>query len=540
MKKIILIFSIMCFQSGLNAMSNQDLNQQFLQYVMDENYPLVLDSLYNNLVDINVTDSEGRTALILAVTGQDEEMVKILLPFGPNRLIKDNTGKTALEHAINLRNLNIIKMLKPENIKESASSPEEEHKTKREDLKQQFLQHVMDEQYNKVFDLLKNGLVDIDTIDKHGKTALILAVLGQDEEMVEILLPFRPNSLIKDNTGKTALDYAINFENTNIINLLKKENVKYRPEYRRPSQEEKEKNEENLNSKFLNFVSNSKYEEVYDLLKKGLVDVNGILYYETFKRKKYTTALNAAINGSDIKMVEILLNYGADPYIKDSYNNDAFYYINQAGKHKVLEELLKKYRYKARTKQPKEQPKVTVKPKKVKKPILYISKEEAIKKLIIKDPSWVTLTDTLINDFNQLVGILDRDYKKTLKEDQELFEQGKGVAAGIKKIETKLTTAGKSELIDLAQKKFDEMNILNKIKNFMDDSGKKFIDKIFNDISNAEEVANRIPGAKEELRIVQSWKSGELQGSIKPYMGYIDGLALFTILREAFGMQGLK
>jgi len=106
MKRLLLVLTIICFKNGLYAMSSQDLktaNKQFLQNVIDEQYGKVIASLKSKSVDINTANEHGQTALILAVRGQDEEMVRILLDYLPDINKKDFSNKTAFDYAKELK-----------------------------------------------------------------------------------------------------------------------------------------------------------------------------------------------------------------------------------------------------------------------------------------------------------------------------------------------------------------------------------------------------------------------------------------------------
>ena len=60
-------------------------------------------------------------------------------------------------------------------------------------------------------------------IDNHGRTSLHLAVIEHSIEIVQILLNYSAEVLIKDIDGKVPLELAIKNCNTNIEKLLRKE-----------------------------------------------------------------------------------------------------------------------------------------------------------------------------------------------------------------------------------------------------------------------------------------------------------------------------
>lgn len=69
--------------------------------------------------------------------------------------------------------------------------------------------------------LLDSGVVNINTINSSGQTALIKAVLGKSKDMVSFLLEKGADKSVKDNDGKTAYDYAVENGNKEILKLLK-------------------------------------------------------------------------------------------------------------------------------------------------------------------------------------------------------------------------------------------------------------------------------------------------------------------------------
>ena len=76
--------------------------------------------------------------------------------------------------------------------------------------------------YNAVKYLIENEYFDVDSRDPSGNTALIIAVKYERVSVVELLLELGADQSLSDNDGKTAMDYALACQNTEIINILKK------------------------------------------------------------------------------------------------------------------------------------------------------------------------------------------------------------------------------------------------------------------------------------------------------------------------------
>ena len=68
--------------------------------------------------------------------------------------------------------------------------------------------------------LIEHAAPNVDLVDGEGKTALMLAIIEQDKEMVEYLLHIGVNVFIQDSDGSTVLHYAALFGDAEIIQLL--------------------------------------------------------------------------------------------------------------------------------------------------------------------------------------------------------------------------------------------------------------------------------------------------------------------------------
>lgn len=84
---------------------------------------------------------------------------------------------------------------------------------------------LMDSAYfgniNAVNKLINSGIVDINSTNSLGQTALINATLSKSKAMVSFLLEKGADKSIKDDEGKTAYDHAIESSNLEIVKLLK-------------------------------------------------------------------------------------------------------------------------------------------------------------------------------------------------------------------------------------------------------------------------------------------------------------------------------
>ncbi|QBN18324.1 ankyrin repeat domain-containing protein [Flavobacterium nackdongense] len=96
---------------------NADLNYNskngtaLMACVVKGQYQLV-DELISKKANLDLTDANGTTALMLAVQFKNVEMVKILVAAGANKALKCKQNKTAFEYAVFSNNEEIINLLK--------------------------------------------------------------------------------------------------------------------------------------------------------------------------------------------------------------------------------------------------------------------------------------------------------------------------------------------------------------------------------------------------------------------------------------------
>ena len=136
--------------------------------------------------DVNAVDIEGMTPLLHAVS---PEMAELLISKGADAKVKDQEGITAVMQAI----ANGI------NNDQSEASIE------------------------KTVTLLVSNGSDINGQNSDGMTVLVaLAAYPKvTKEFIEFLISKGASTKIRDNKGKTALDYATEIKNTEIMSLLK-------------------------------------------------------------------------------------------------------------------------------------------------------------------------------------------------------------------------------------------------------------------------------------------------------------------------------
>lgn len=105
------------------------------------------------------------------------------------------------------------------------------------------------------------------------------------------------------NSGETALRYASKYGDLPIVKALKMVDLNSRNEFG--------ENALHLAARY------KKHEIVEYLAKQAEMDINAKTIYQH-------TALHMATFNRDFQSVQVLLKYGADPYLKDNWNRSSF------------------------------------------------------------------------------------------------------------------------------------------------------------------------------------------------------------------------
>ena len=212
MKKFFIFLYILFFSINLHA---NEPNKNFFKYVDNGNTEKVVEYL-NNGVNINVQDINGKTALMTAVYNNDVYMVRTLMKYNPDVNIQDKSKNSPFLYAGAKGYLDILKLI-----------------YKKADTRNvvniyggnALIPACEKGHLDTVIFLLENTDINVNHINKLSWTALLeVTVLGNDnknyQEIVKVLLKHGADKNIKDNSGKTALDYAKERNLKNIERLL--------------------------------------------------------------------------------------------------------------------------------------------------------------------------------------------------------------------------------------------------------------------------------------------------------------------------------
>lgn len=163
-------------------------SRRFLEAASDGNYVGLLKRILLRKPTLNIPKQNGKTIIFEAITYNNLELIKILLHNGCDPNHKDDDGNTPLSILVD-------EGLKIKRIKE----------------REQFLERIV---------FVLKYRVDVDVLDKDGRTIFHKAVMANDLEVVEKLLTKKANLNIKDKQGRTALHHTQWKGNYKIARLL--------------------------------------------------------------------------------------------------------------------------------------------------------------------------------------------------------------------------------------------------------------------------------------------------------------------------------
>ncbi|KAJ8013966.1 hypothetical protein DPEC_G00035340 [Dallia pectoralis] len=177
-----------------------------------QGFTRLVHKLVENGADVNITNGSGKDSLMLACFAGHLDIVKYLRRFGASWQSRDMGGCSPLHWAVDGGHLDVIAYMIQDGceleVRDSVS-----HWTP--------LMRVSAVSGNPaVASLLIKAGADVNTKDKDGKTPLMVAVLNNQEELVQLFLDSGADHDVKNEFGSGAAEMAKAFGRENIISLL--------------------------------------------------------------------------------------------------------------------------------------------------------------------------------------------------------------------------------------------------------------------------------------------------------------------------------
>ena len=331
-------------------------------------------------VNIDHTNEEGKTALMLACERGHEDIVHSLLSAGANVNLQDNNGWTALMRASKHNHISIINVLLQANanphlkttrgsnalmiasgngnyeVVELLISIGVDYKYQREDGWNAFMVACQNG-HTQIVELLLKEKVDPNVqLQHHGWNAFMLACLNGHTQIVELLLKEQVDPNVQNEYGENAFMLAFQNGHTQIVELLLKEQVD--PNVQRMLdggnaftlacknghtkivelllKEQVDPNVQNGygESAFMLACQNG-HTQIVELLLKEKVDPNVQIIFGG------GNAFMLACKNGHTKIVELLLKEQVDPNVQNGYGENAFMLACQNGHTQIVELLLK-------------------------------------------------------------------------------------------------------------------------------------------------------------------------------------------------------
>lgn len=238
----------------------------------------------NKSININTRDEYNNYLINYAININDTQIISALITRGANLDITDDDGRSILYVPIKYNYYEVIDLLL-------------------------------------YFNNSSIGISLVDIKDKQGNTALHYAVKHNNIIVIDKLIKFNANSDIKNDEGFNSLHLAIFMKNVEVCNKFINGDIDINAQ-------------NNQGETYLHMACNFELNDVVDLLIKRGIDVNIKEYSNEY------TALIYGIMHNNIKIIQSLINNGANLSIQDYFGNTPLHYCIEGEKYQVINILL--------------------------------------------------------------------------------------------------------------------------------------------------------------------------------------------------------
>jgi ankyrin repeat protein len=308
--------------SGADVNPKTDGNTPLMAAAGDNPNSEAITILIKAGADVNAVNISGKTPLLLAAKNNpNPEVIKILIKAGADVNVKDIDGKTPLIMAADNRNPN------PEMITALIKAGGDVNERDKFGLSPLMLAAGNENSTSEVITAVvktdtsnNKASVNINALDENGKTPLIEAAQKNSNPKVIItLLQLGASTIVKDDAGKTAVDYARENRRLNDADTLQKLQSK---EYAIPLNASKQRRAAMSDYSFLELCKNGTLQRINNAIKNG-ANVNAR------NSTGETPLMLAAGNNSNPEVIAVLVNAGADVKKKNSQGSMVMDYLRR-------------------------------------------------------------------------------------------------------------------------------------------------------------------------------------------------------------------
>ena len=171
----------------------------------------LLELLVDRGANINVSDGLGRPPVIVAVENNQLTMVKFLLEKGADIDARGIKNNTVLMNALSNGKLTMARSLVALGAEVNA---------KNEDGITPFMKAVMYGKRYNILDFLVEHDADIDAKANNGNTAIMIATINEDKEMIKYLKNLGADINIQNNEGMNPLLHAVRTGNLQLTKFI--------------------------------------------------------------------------------------------------------------------------------------------------------------------------------------------------------------------------------------------------------------------------------------------------------------------------------
>lgn len=177
----------------------------------------IINKTIENKMSINELNNDGDTPLMLLIASGQSLTLEYFLEYNPSILIDNEYGENTLCYAIKYGRLDVFeKLFSLINNPEDAASKlllNIVYNIPEDDIRRDIA--IMS--IEKIIDII---IPYINNTDENGNTALIIACALNETNMVNLLLKYGANTLLKNNSNETALMHASANNNINMVKML--------------------------------------------------------------------------------------------------------------------------------------------------------------------------------------------------------------------------------------------------------------------------------------------------------------------------------